>query len=189
MPPDGPSQPDVSVVIVNYNTRDMLRDCLDSVFKETRQAKIEVIVVDNNSSDDSCAMLQERFPQVILIPNPINRGFAAANNQALRQAAGRYCLLLNPDTIILDGAIDKCLAFTDANPRVGAVGPRVFWPDGRHQSSVFRFPRLLDLMLNTTGLPRMTKLPTLEPARYATWDWNKTRDVDVIAGCFLLPVR
>jgi GT2 family glycosyltransferase len=93
---------DVSVVIVSWNTRDILRGCLRSVFEQTREVTYEVFVVDNNSRDGSADMVRTEFPRVKLIENAQNRGFAAANNQGLRLALGRYALVLNPDTLILD---------------------------------------------------------------------------------------
>ena len=107
------ARPAVSVVIVNWNTRDILRGCLASIAAETRLPH-EVIVVDNASTDGSAAMVAEEFPAVRLIANEVNRGFAAANNQGLAVARGEKVLLLNPDTVILDGAIDTMAAWLDA---------------------------------------------------------------------------
>jgi len=98
---------DVSIVIVSWNTRDILRDCLMSIYEETRDTAFEVIVVDNASTDRSVAMVKEEFAQVRLVENQKNRGFAAANNQGMALAQGRYILLLNSDTIVLENAITK----------------------------------------------------------------------------------
>ncbi len=182
--------PDVTIVIVNWNTREMLRNCLASIFDQTRRATFEVIVVDNASGDGTVEMIQTGFPRVILIANPENRGFAAANNQAIRQGRGRAILLLNPDTIIQDGAIDKCLDYLAAHPEIGALGPKVFWPSGERQSSVFRFPGLLNMLLDVTHLPDICSEHWFwNRTRYAGSDWDQPREVDVVAGCFLLVRR
>ena len=181
---------DVTVIVVNYNTRELLRDCLASVFAETRDVRIEVIIVDNASVDGSCEMVAENFPHVTLIANPDNRGFAAANNQAIHAASGRYCLLLNSDTIVQDHAIDRCVAYMDHHPDVGVLGPRVFWPSGEFQSTVFRFPTLRGILLGTLGLQEsFQRLRLTDAGRYAKHDWEVERDVDVVAGCFMLVRR
>src|SRR6476659_1197099 len=115
---------DVSVVVVNWNAEQFLRECLRSIEDETR-AEYEIIVVDNASRDNSLKMLRHEFPNVAVIANKDNKGFAAANNQGIALARGRYILLLNPDTVILRGAIDKTVAFADARPGVGCVGCQV----------------------------------------------------------------
>jgi len=101
---------DVTIIIVSFNTRDLTSQCLKSVYQETKAATFEIIVVDNASTDGSAKMVAEQFPQVRLIENRDNRGFAAANNQAFAGSRGRHILLLNSDTVVLEGAIDKCVA-------------------------------------------------------------------------------
>ncbi|MBI5957016.1 MAG: glycosyltransferase family 2 protein [Chloroflexi bacterium] len=144
---------DLSVVIVSYNTRELLRDCLRSVFRsedgggsaERRGSThwpFEVWVVDNASTDGSAEMVRQEFPQAKLIANGENRGFAAASNQAIEQCSGRYVLLLNPDTIVLDDALGSLVRFMDAHPRVGVAGARLVNRDGSFQHSAFRFPTL-----------------------------------------------
>lgn len=100
---------DVSIIIVNWNTRDILQDCLKSIYEQTRDIDFEVIVIDNASSDGSAEMVKAEFPPVILIENTKNRGFAAANNQGVKIARGRYVLLLNSDTVVFDGASKRRL--------------------------------------------------------------------------------
>ena len=124
---------DVSIIIVNWNTRDILRGCLDSVYKQTQGIDFEVIVVDNASSDGSAEMVKQEFPPITLIANLGNRGFAAANNQGMQIAIGRYVLLLNPDTIILDGAIQKTVAFADNHQSIGVLGCQVWLNDNEIQ--------------------------------------------------------
>jgi GT2 family glycosyltransferase len=122
---------DLSVVIVNYNTAPYLRACLTSLRPEVEGLSHEVLVVDNASTDGSVAMVQREFPQVQLLINERNLGFATANNRALRQAKGRDVLILNPDTEVRPGAVHALISALDAQPGAVAVGPRVLRPDGR----------------------------------------------------------
>ena len=136
---------DLSIVIVSYNTREFLRACLTSVRESLARSPglhAETFVVDNASGDGSPAMVAAEFPEVKLIVNAENRGFAAANNLAIRQAGGRHVLLLNADTVVRGDALAQLVALLDRNPRVGAAGPRLLNPDGTRQQSVFRFPTL-----------------------------------------------
>lgn len=183
---------DVSIIIVNWNTRDILRNCLRSVYDQTREIAFEVIVVDNASNDASVEMVKKEFPQVILINNLENRGFAAANNQGMKIAKGRYVLLLNPDTIVLNGAIQKTIAYAEKNPEAGVIGCRAVWPDKRRQSTCFRFPTLLFILLDSLLFFRMAKpfhRPLFHPERYPSLDFSQEHDVDVVAGCFFLVRR
>lgn len=131
---------DISVVIVSYNTRDLLRECLASLRAGASGLTAEVFVVDNASRDGSAEMVESDFPQVVLIRNPDNRGYAAANNLALARASGRYAILLNPDTLVRPEAFTELVRFMDAHPRAGYCGPRLVSGDGSHQSSARRFP-------------------------------------------------
>jgi GT2 family glycosyltransferase len=120
---------ELSVIIVSYNVRYFLEQCLHSVRKASENIACEVFVVDNNSADGSCLMVSSMFPEFSLITNHGNKGFSAANNQALKLASGRYLLLLNPDTIVEEDAFKKCMIFMDNHPDAGAVGVRMI--DGR----------------------------------------------------------
>jgi len=119
---------DLSVAIVSLNVRDYLETCIHSVYDNRGNLDLEIFVVDNGSRDDSVSMVEERFPDVKLIRNPENSGFARANNQALLQSRGRYLLLLNPDTEILPGALEKMVGFMKEHAEVGALGART-WSD------------------------------------------------------------
>ncbi len=136
---------DLSVIIVSWNVRDLLEGCLKSVFHSLRRttARHEVIVVDNASSDGSQQMVRQRFPQVCLIANADNEGFAAGSNQGIAKATGRFLLLLNPDTIVADSAPQKLLSFMEHTPRAAMAGPRLVFSDGGFQHAAFRFPSLL----------------------------------------------
>jgi GT2 family glycosyltransferase len=119
----------LSIVIVNYNVKYFLEQCLHSVFKAIHQLEAEVFVVDNNSVDGSCAMVRQKFPQVQLIENKDNLGFSKANNQAIRISKGEYVLLLNPDTVVEEDTFDKVVSFMDAHPYAGGLGVKMI--DGK----------------------------------------------------------
>ena len=131
----------LSLIIVSYNTRSLLARCLASIAAEPHPPD-EVIVVDNASADDSVAMVREQFPQVEVIANAENRGFAAASNQGLRLAKGDFLCLLNPDTQLFPGALDVLATFLESHPKVGVVGPTLLHTDGTYQHAAFRFPTL-----------------------------------------------
>lgn len=178
---------DVSTVIVNWNTCDILRNCLASLYAKTRDVEFEVIVIDNASSDGSVDMVKSEFPQAELIANTENRGFAAANNQGIAVAQGRYVLLLNSDTVVLDGAIDKVVAFADTYPKAGITGCRVLNEDKTLQLSCFMFPSVLNMFLLTTYLHKLfPKSKLFGRSRMTWWDGSDIREVDVVTGCFML---
>jgi GT2 family glycosyltransferase len=143
---------DLSIIIVNWNTRELLRDCLTSVLAGLGPLKAEVWVVDNGSTDGSRQMLADRFGSVRLIANPANRGFAAANNQAIARAAGRHLLLLNSDTLVHGAVLPEAVAWLDRHPGVAVLGPRIVNRDGSLQGSARPFPSLGRLARQTLGL-------------------------------------
>lgn len=181
---------DLSIIIVNWNTRGILRDCLRTVCDQTTGICFEIIVIDNASSDGSIDMIRAEFPQAVLIVNESNRGFAAANNQGMAAARGRYVLLLNSDTLVLDGAIQKTVAFAEAHHGAAVVGCRVLNHDRSLQPTCFMYPSLLNMILSTTYLYKI--LPRnrfLGRERMSWWDRNDVREVDVVTGCFMLVRR
>jgi len=137
----------LSIIIVSYNTRKLLKNCLDSVFKDlkdgSRRLVAEVIVVDNHSRDDSIMMIKRFFPQTKLILNEKNLGFAKANNQGIKKASGEFILLLNSDTVVHPGVLLKMVNFLKSRPGAGAIGPKLLNPDGSNQPSAGCFPTLL----------------------------------------------
>ena len=155
--PDVPEAPvQVSVVIVNYNVREFLRQALNSVTRALAGIRSEVFVVDNNSVDGSVAMVSQEFPDVQVIANRKNVGFAAANNQAIRKAKGEYLLILNPDTVLEEDTIRVMADFLDAHPRAGAVGCRILNPDGTYALESRRsFPTPQVAFYRMTGLSRL----------------------------------
>ena len=178
---------DVSIIIVNWNTCDVLRNCLASIYDNTEGFEFELIVIDNMSSDNSVSMIKATFPQVELIENSENRGFAAANNQGIATAKGRYILLLNSDTVILDNAISKTINFADNHPDAAVIGCRVLNPDRTLQPTCFVFPSVLNLFLWTTCLSRLFPRNRFFGREHMMW-WNRdnVKEVDVVTGCFML---
>lgn len=132
---DTPPSPAVTVIVVNWNVRNLLRECLRSIDAQRRRpaSDYEVIVVDNASTDDSASMVRREFPWVTLVENSDNVGFARANNQAHALARGQHVILLNPDTVVLDGALDRMIDFLEVHGDVGALGCRLLNSDGSYQ--------------------------------------------------------
>jgi len=178
---------DVSIVIVNWNTCQITCDCLKSVYRQTGNINFEVIVVDNASTDGSVDVVKVQFPQVILIENNENRGFAAANNQGITRAKGRYVLLLNSDTVVLGNAIAKIVSFADNKSDVAVVGCRVLNPDGTLQQTCSMFPSILNMLLSTTYLYKLFPRSRFFGREHMSW-WDRAdvREVDVVTGCFML---
>jgi N-acetylglucosaminyl-diphospho-decaprenol L-rhamnosyltransferase len=139
---------DLTIVIVSWNVGELLRRCLQSIL--ATELDVEVVVVDNASIDGSPEMVRAAFPQVRLIANDENRGFTAANNQGLAVAQGRCLLLLNPDTEVVADALATMVQYLEAHPAVGALGPRLLFPDGRQQPSRRRFPTLATALVEST---------------------------------------
>jgi GT2 family glycosyltransferase len=181
---------DVSIVIVNWNTRDLLRGCLRSIFEQTPKGSFEILVVDNASREGSAEMVRVEFSAVKLIANVQNRGFAAANNQAIRAASGRYILLLNPDTIILDAAISRCVDYADVHGDVGVVGCQVLEDECRIQRTGFSFPNPWNIFLTLSGLSRVfARSQVFGRPELGWWQRDSEQDLDVISGMFMLVRR
>lgn len=173
----------VSVIIVNWNTKDILQNCLNSVYQTIDNLPCEVIVVDNASSDGSTEILQERYPQVIKIYNKVNRGFGAANNQAFAIMKGNYALLLNTDTIMTPGAVDKLWTFCEHHQEAGIVCGQLLHADGRKQNSVAVFPSLLSLLINSSFLEYI--FPQWFPSK--RYEHKKPIEVDsAIGACMMI---
>jgi len=178
---------DVSIIIVAWNVRKLLYDCLKSVYDQTKGVDFEVIYVDNASKDGSVEMVTKEFPEVKVIRNEENKGFIKANNQGIEVAQGRYVLLLNSDTIVLDNAITKTVKFADEHPKAAVVGCRVLNPDYTIQLTCFMYPSLLNMFLAATYLYKIFPKSRLFGREYMTWwDFNNVREVQTIAGCYSL---
>ncbi len=182
---------DLSVIIVNWNVRDLLRRCLRSLYSSATESglAVQVIVVDNGSTDGSVEMVRSAFPAVHLIVNQDNRGFPAANNQGLAVAQGRYSLILNPDTEIVGDALATLVAFADAHPDVGIVGPQLLNPDGTVQSSRRRFPTLATAFFESTWLQRYGPRRILEHYYVLDRPDDRVQDVDWLYGAAFMARR
>lgn len=179
---------DLSIITLNWKVSGLVAELLESIAKETRDVSYEIFVVDNDSNDDIEKVVEtfRRAHQNVrlrFIQNGRNLGFAAGNNVAIRQASGRYVVLLNPDTRVENGALQKMVAWMDAHPDVGVAGPKLLNPDGTIQRSVRRFPALADQMLILLKLHRL--FPGLAPLKKyfaADFDYDEESDVDQVMG-------
>ena len=173
----------LSIAIVNWNTRELLYNCLESIISYPPECPFNIIVVDNASSDGSSEMIRERFPQVCLIDNQENAGFARATNQAIKTTDSKYILLLNPDTVILPDALQNLVEFMETNPGAGAAGSRVLNPDGSLQTSCYVAPTLSHEFFRLFHLSRLVPY-----SAYQMKNWNTSfpRSVDIIQGDCLM---
>ena len=176
---------DLSIIIVNWNTKDLLLQCLKSVYKAVKEMETEVIVIDNGSQDGSGMEVGRTFPAVQLIENEKNLGFAKAANQGLRKASGRYALLLNPDAQVKEGAIDRMCSFMDAHPEAGVVGTQLLNADGSKQNSIANFPSLATELLNKSLLRRL--FPDRFPGKER--DYPEPVEVDSVIGAGMMVRR
>lgn len=174
---------DLSIIIVNWNTKDLLKQCLTSLDENLTELPHEIYVVDNGSTDGSTVMVRSEFPQVNLIENGKNLGFAQANNIAMRAALGRFFLLLNSDTLVKKGAIEGLLKTMENNPSIGIAGLQLLNGDGTLQNSICSFPSLL------TELTNKSLLRFLFPAKYPGKEHKITTPIEVdaiIGSCMLV---
>lgn len=180
---------DLSIVIVNWNTKDYLRNCLKSIYENTKGIAFEVIVVDNASSDGSAEMVRDAFDGVILIENKQNIGFGAANNVGIKKSRGKYILILNPDTIIFPDSLQKLVTFLERNSKAGAVGPKILNPDNSIQFECARdFPTpLTEFFVLSTLYKRFPKSTIFGKYLMSYWDHNDEREVNLLSGsCALI---
>ncbi|MDQ7780142.1 MAG: glycosyltransferase family 2 protein [Planctomycetota bacterium] len=184
------ARPDLSVVIVSYNVRDYLERCLATIFSVPHRHEIEVFVVDNASSDGSSEMVRTKYPRARLIANVANRGFAAANNQAIRQSTGRHVLLLNPDTEVREDALDAMIDFMDSRStaeRVGIVGVKITYADGSVHVSCCPFPSVPSTLSRLFYAAKIfPQSPTFAAHRFAVCDWEAATWTDWVTGACLL---
>jgi GT2 family glycosyltransferase len=167
---------DISIIIVTWNTKDLLQKCLDSIYKTIHDITFEIIVIDNASEDDTLVMLKGKFPHITLIKNSRNLGFGAANNQGLRIMRGRYALLLNSDTVLTIQAVEELFTFMETHPEAAMACGQLLNADGSKQNSMASFPSLLTLMTN------MPLLEYLFPKRYPSKRYNHKNPVEVDSG-------
>jgi GT2 family glycosyltransferase len=174
---------DLSIIVVNWNTRKLLKRCLECIYRTVENLSFEVLVVDNASGDGSSKMVRENFSWVKLIENAENVGFARANNQAIRLSNGRYVLLLNSDTEVQPGALRAMVEFLDSRPEAGAAGSRLLNPDGTLQPSCHPMPTLFREFWRLFHLDRLLRLASYG---MGSWDLRSPREVDTVQGACLM---
>jgi len=180
-------QPDVTVVVVNYNTAQLLDRMFSALNAAQGELQCQIIVVDNASRDNSVQILRARYPFVELIENNINVGFARANNQALPQARGRYILLLNTDAFVASDTLTKTIEFMDSNPRCGVLGVKLVGRNGSLQPSCRYFPTPWNVFITAAGLKRL--FPGTRLVDDMSWDHAAIRKCDWVPGCFYMVRR
>jgi GT2 family glycosyltransferase len=175
---DAEPSKDLSIIIVSYNVKPLLKDCLNSIVDSTRGIDYEVIVIDNNSHDGSIDLVKNEFPGVIRIAEQKNLGFVKANNVAFRQSKGKYILMLNPDTVVVENAFGKMIDYFESNPNVGALGCKMLFPDKTLQPSCYNFPTLREIFgMYFVGGNHFSGLKNI--------DYDKCQEVDFVRGAFL----
>jgi GT2 family glycosyltransferase len=178
------TKPVLSIIIVSYKVGDLLKDCINSIFENPLKLPFEVIVVDNASSDGTLIMLKDSFPNVTVIVNDTNVGFSRANNIGIEASQGEFVLLLNPDTIVLPGTLDKMLKFMQCHPNIGVMGCRLIDEHGNTQPSCGRYPTPRLAVPHLFGLHK--RIHKLRSFYMSDWNHSSTRFVDwVCAACFL----
>lgn len=182
---------DLAVVIVSYNTCQLTLKCIASIINHSDKLQIEIIVVDNDSSDDSVHQIKTNYPSVTLIDNNENIGFGRANNIGFEYCKADYVLVLNPDTEIQPGCLSTCVNYLKQNPTVGVLGCKVYFESGQQQSTLFRFLSFRELFFSIFLPYGVRKSSTVfGDERYASLDHNKEQQVEVVAGCFMmLPIQ
>jgi GT2 family glycosyltransferase len=180
---------DLSIVIVSWNTRELLKECLESVYQYTKSVTFEVFVVDNASSDGSADMVRELFPQVNVIANNCNAGFSKANNQAIRISKGRYVALLNPDTLLIEALFSPLVKYADQHQMIGVIGPKILNKDKKtiQYSCARRLPSLYFSFCHQSGL--MNKFPKsriFSGTSMTYWDYESSRFVECLSGACMI---
>lgn len=180
----------LSIIIVNWNTREITRACLRSIRERVTGVEYEVILVDNASSDGSVEMVRLEFPEVRLISNETNVGFGRANNQAMAVARGRFFFLLNSDTVIIDDSVERLVRFIESDPEIGIAGCKLLFEDGTLQSSCSRFPSIKLALLEELMLYKL--LPRHKQGEILLggyWPHDHARDVESVWGAVMLVRR
>lgn len=172
----------LSIVIANWNTKELISQCVESIFiKTTKEISYEVIITDNGSTDGSLEYLRSLGDKIVLISNKTNLGYAKACNQGMKIAKGKYILLLGSDTIMHTGTLEKCIEYLEANNNAGAVGCKLLNTDGSVQNSCKKFPTLANAFNTYFSLGRLNREYDM-----ADFDYNHTQQVEQIATTFLM---
>ncbi|HPL63714.1 MAG TPA: glycosyltransferase family 2 protein [Syntrophales bacterium] len=183
-------QPDVSVVVVSWNTREILLDCLRSALSTKDRLNMEITVVDNGSVDGSPEAVREYFPGVRIIRNGANLGFSRANNAGIRASTGKYICLVNSDVIFTENCIPLLFDHMEKNPLIGILGPQIIGRDGEVQRSCMGFPTVWNSLCRALALDAIFPNSKLLGGQLLTyWPHDTTREVDVVNGCFWMVRR
>jgi GT2 family glycosyltransferase len=182
---------DVSIIIVNYNTRKLTLECIESIYQSKMPSQFEIYVVDNASSDGSIEAICKAFPYVKIIANKENVGFSKANNQAILESKGRYVLLLNSDTIVLENTISYIVDFMDTNIEAGATGCKVVLPDGTLDKACHRgFPTPEASLYYMLGLAKkLPNNPRFNGYHKGYLNMDETHEIDCLVGAFMIVRR
>jgi N-acetylglucosaminyl-diphospho-decaprenol L-rhamnosyltransferase len=184
-----PSGPDLTVVVVSWNTCDLVLACLASIAAAAAPYTVETIVVDNASADGTVEAVRERFPSVRVIANVTNAGFTRANNQALAVGKGQFFLLLNSDTEARPGSLATMIRYLETHPDAGACGPKLLFPDGRLQPNGRRLPTFWREFLAASGLRRLNPSLFADRLEWGRTDFDRTVEVDEVSGACLMVRR
>jgi len=175
---------------VNWNTRDLLCHCLQSIIDTIRRARFEIWVINNGSTDGSVEMIEQEFPQVQLVCNDANMGFAKANNIGIQRSRGRYVCLINSDVQLLDGCLDRLFEYMELNPNIALAGPRILNSDRSLQISCYAFPTVFNTLCHSFGLDRLFPRSNRLGGLYRKyWPYDTVRRVEVVSGCFCMVRR
>lgn len=182
---------ELSIVIVSYNTKDLLKDCIESIYKNSKDLSFEIIVVDNNSSDGSADLVSNNFKDVILIKNSQNLGFSKANNIGIKKTSGDFILFLNSDTLVKENTLRHMLDFMKIHQDVGASTCKLLMPNGKIDDASHRgFPTPWNSFCHFSGLSKILPKTKLFGGYNLTYlDFNKTHEIDALAGAFMLVRR
>ncbi|MFA4871575.1 MAG: glycosyltransferase family 2 protein [Patescibacteria group bacterium] len=176
----------ISIIIISWQVKELLRKCLESIYKNQGGLSLEIFVVDNASADGSVEMIKNEFSWVRPMSNEKNLGFARANNQAIKLATGDYILLLNPDTELLPGALGGCLEFMASSKDCGIMGGQILNPDGTIQPSVRKFPTFWPIFLLFLKIPKIFKnIKSIDNYLAVDFDYSQAQEVDQVMGAFM----
>jgi len=178
---------DLSIIIVNYKTKGLLKQCLRGIYASRLECSFEVIVIDSASGDGSIDMVRHDFPEVVVIPLEVNRGLAVGNNAGLKIAKGRFLLVMNPDVAIFSGGVEIIMKYLTEHPQVGLAVPKLINPDGSYQLSAMRFPRFMIAVWRRTPFGKLP-VPAAMVERFLMKDWDhkETRPIGWgLGACFM----
>ncbi len=177
---------DISIVLVSYNTKEMTKECLNSVYEKTKDIDFDIWVVDNNSADGTCEMIESEFPNVNLIKNKDNRGFGFANNQAFEKITAKYVFLLNTDTILINNAVKKLFDFMEKSPNAAACGGNLYNSNMQSVHSYGYFPTIKTKLLKTLGVWWLCPFEFKKIHDKGNNETNEFKTVDLIIGADLM---